>query len=98
MSFTLYFDYLQMYCEHDHTQKIAKRATRGRKPESSTPFLHVLLKIVKGEGEPISTSWLVDVKKVYMPLNLDNHWVAMKMNLKALRIILYDSLRSTMHS
>ncbi|KAB2615037.1 hypothetical protein D8674_021625 [Pyrus ussuriensis x Pyrus communis] len=75
-----------------------QRATRRRKPEASTLFLPVLLKMVKGEGKPFSTSWLVDVERVYIPLNLDNHWVAMEMNLKASRITVYDSLRSTTHS
>ncbi|TQE10655.1 hypothetical protein C1H46_003768, partial [Malus baccata] len=67
----------------DHTVRTAHRATRGRKPESSTSFLHVLLKTVKGKGEPFSTSWLVNVESMCMPLNLDNHWVAVEMNLKA---------------
>ncbi|KAB2625839.1 hypothetical protein D8674_017499 [Pyrus ussuriensis x Pyrus communis] len=35
---------------------------------------------------------------VYMPLNLDHHWVAIKMNFNASRIIVYDSLRSTTHT
>ncbi|RXH70864.1 hypothetical protein DVH24_015486 [Malus domestica] len=35
---------------------------------------NVLLKMVKGKGELFSTtSWLVDVERVYMPLNLDRH-------------------------
>ncbi|CAN6725343.1 unnamed protein product [Malus baccata var. baccata] len=75
-----------------------QRATRGWKPKASTPFLPGLLKTVKQEGEPFSTSWLVDVERVYMPLNLDKHWVAMEMNLKASRITVYDSLRSTKRS
>ncbi|RXI09398.1 hypothetical protein DVH24_034015 [Malus domestica] len=74
------------YYEYDHTQRTYQRATRGRKPETSTPFVPVILKTVKEEGEPFSTFWLVDVERVYMPLNLDNHWVVVKMNLKALRI------------
>ncbi|KAM1068238.1 hypothetical protein ACFX1Q_000193 [Malus domestica] len=74
------------YCEHDHTQRTDQRATRGRKPETSTPFVPVILKTVKEDGEPFSTFWLVDVERVYMPLNLDNHWVAVEMNLKASRI------------
>ncbi|KAB2597316.1 hypothetical protein D8674_000236 [Pyrus ussuriensis x Pyrus communis] len=76
MSFTLYFDCVQTYYE----------VTRGRKLEMSTPFVPVILKIVKEEGKPFFTFWLVDVEKVYMPLNLDNHWVAMEKNLKASRI------------
>ncbi|KAB2635734.1 hypothetical protein D8674_026268 [Pyrus ussuriensis x Pyrus communis] len=67
---------------HDYTQMTTQRTTRGQKPESFTPFLPILLKTMKGEGEPFSTSWLVDVE----------------MNKKALRITVYDSLRSTMHS
>ncbi|RXH95453.1 hypothetical protein DVH24_007953 [Malus domestica] len=71
------------YYQRDHTVRTAHRATRGRKPKSSTSFLHVLLKTVKGKGESFSTSWLVNVESLCMPLNLDNHWVAVEMNLKA---------------
>ncbi|KAM1068237.1 hypothetical protein ACFX2A_000222 [Malus domestica] len=88
----------ETYCEHDHTQRTDQRATRGRKPETSTPFVPVILKTVKEDGEPFSTFWLVDVERVYMPLNLDNHWVAVEMNLKASRITMLDSLQSTTHS
>ncbi|RXH91924.1 hypothetical protein DVH24_020947 [Malus domestica] len=53
--------------ERNHTQRTAQKATWG-KPAVSTPFLPVLLKMMKRERKPFSTSWLVDVERVYMPL------------------------------
>ncbi|KAB2623659.1 hypothetical protein D8674_039665 [Pyrus ussuriensis x Pyrus communis] len=82
------------YYEHSYNAMATKRTTRGFKANTATEFLPVLLKTVKGEGEPFSTSWLVDVEKVYMPLNLGHHWVAVEMNLIARRIMVYDSLMS----
>ncbi|KAB2623743.1 N-lysine methyltransferase setd6 [Pyrus ussuriensis x Pyrus communis] len=45
MPFTLYFDGVQTYCEHDYTQMRTQKVTRGHKPEMSTPFLPVAMEM-----------------------------------------------------
>ncbi|RXH78733.1 hypothetical protein DVH24_002251 [Malus domestica] len=44
-------------------------------------------KNVMGKEVEFGASW---VDKLYMPLNLDQHWVVVKMNLKVETILMYD--------
>ncbi|RXH83485.1 hypothetical protein DVH24_005738 [Malus domestica] len=70
------------------TQPILKNAAclRGSNGTDSVEHQHKRLVSV-GEGSHFSKSWLVNVKRVYMPFNLDNHSVIVEMNLIASRII-----------
>ncbi|CAN6547112.1 unnamed protein product [Malus baccata var. baccata] len=90
-------DWFLPYCEHCHNARTTQRAIRGHKGDVSKELLSVLLKIVKGHGELFCTLWLVDVEMVYMPLNLDHHWVSVEINLTFEKIIRYDSMTSKTH-
>ncbi|RXH71405.1 hypothetical protein DVH24_018760 [Malus domestica] len=68
---------------------------QGRK--SFKGFEPVLVKTIKGERSMFDISLLDRVEKVFMPLNLDKHWVAVKFDLVKGKIFVYDSLQTTTH-
>lgn len=57
----------------------------------------MLYKIVAGNGVEFNASWVEDMDRVYMPLNLHQHWVAVEMNIKDETISMYDSLKTAIH-
>lgn len=57
----------------------------------------VLYRTVTGKGVEFGASWMDDVDRVYMPLNLDHHWVLVEMNLKDRTIFVYDSMKTVTH-
>ncbi|KAB2602878.1 hypothetical protein D8674_003883 [Pyrus ussuriensis x Pyrus communis] len=63
-----------------------------------TNYEPVLYKIVIGKGVEFDASRVEDVDRVYMPLNLDQHWVAVEINIKDGTISVYDSLKMASHT
>lgn len=61
-------------------------------------FEPVLVKTAKGEGSEYGISWFDGMEKVFMPLNLDKHWMAVEIRPVEGKNSLYNSLQTTTHA
>ncbi|CAN6542583.1 unnamed protein product [Malus baccata var. baccata] len=75
-------DWFLSYCQQSYVERNAELKSRGQKMVESKQYESVMYITVTGKGVEFGASWVDDVDRVYMPLNLDHHWVLVKMNLK----------------
>ncbi|CAN6567629.1 unnamed protein product [Malus baccata var. baccata] len=89
---SIYFYYQQSYDESN-----AKLKSRGWKGVASKQYEPMLHKVVTWKGVEFGASWIKDVDRVYMPINLDHLWVAVELNLIDGKIFVYDSIKKATH-
>lgn len=71
MFFDVFYTYRYSYCQRSYDERNAKLKSRGWKGVASKQYELVLYKVVMRKRVKFGASWIKDVDRVHMPINLD---------------------------